>query len=158
MNNDKILEAQASATVTIQSPTNPPHRILVVDDDNSLRELNAEILTASGYQVDTAKDGAAGWKALQAKHYDLLVTDNNMPRVTGLELIKMLRSVDMTLSVILASGTVPTEELIQNPWLRLDVMLPKPFNTDQLLRAVKKVLRPEDDTVTVTVKNIESAS
>jgi DNA-binding NtrC family response regulator len=139
MNNDKFLKAQE-----------PASRILVVDDDSNIRELNAEILMASGYQVDTAKDGAAGWKALQANHYDLLVTDNNMPRVTGVELIKMLRSVDMTLSVILASGTVPTEELIQNPWLRLDAMLPKPFTTDQLLRTVKKILHPDNSTATVT--------
>src|SRR6185369_4261945 len=72
--------------------------------------------------------------------YDLLITDNRMPRVTGLELIKKLRSEDMTLPVILASGTVPVEELNRHPWLQLDASLPKPFTITQLLETVKTVL------------------
>ena len=115
-----------------------------MDDDSGIRQLHANVLVRSGYRVDTAEDGAAGWKALNASHYDLLITDNTMPRVTGLELIKKLRSEDMTLSVILASGTVPTEELNQSPWLQLDAVLPKPYGIAELLRTVKEVLRAAD--------------
>jgi YesN/AraC family two-component response regulator len=59
--------------------------------------------------VDTAEDGEFGWEALQAKNYDLLITDNNMPKVSGLELVKKLRSARMALPVILASGAMPEE-------------------------------------------------
>jgi DNA-binding response OmpR family regulator len=98
-----------------------------------------------GYNVDTAEDGAAAWKALNDHNYDLLITDNRMPRVTGMELIKKVRSVDMTLPIILASGTVPLQELKRNPWMNLDATLPKPFTLAELLDTVVKVLRATDD-------------
>ena len=122
---------------------NPRCRILLVDDDSHLLELNAVALIRFGYDVDTAEDGAAAWQALHDINisYDLLITDNKMPKVTGLELIKKMRSEEMTLPVILVSGTIPTEELKQYPWLLLDATLPKPFTTDELLDMVKKVLR-----------------
>jgi DNA-binding response OmpR family regulator len=133
-----------TAVAPAQGETNPPHRILVVDDDCGVRRLVADVLICSGYHVDTVEDGASGWRALNASRYDVLITDNTMPGVTGLELIKKLRSEDMNLSVILASGTVPTEELCQYPWLQLDAMLPKPYGVAELLGTVKKVLRAAD--------------
>ena len=134
---EKIVGAPAQNHVT------PPRRILLVDDDLYARELNAGVLIRSGYKVDTAVDGADAWKALSDASYDLLITDNRMPRVTGLDLIKKLRSEDMTLPVILASGTVPEEELKRHPWLQLDATLPKPFTIAELLDMVKKVLRAD---------------
>jgi DNA-binding response OmpR family regulator len=121
-------------------------RILLVDDDVYARELNTGVLTRAGYDVDTAEDGADGWKALKRQPYDLLITDNRMPRVTGLELIKQLRSQDMTLPVILASGTAPTEELRRHPWLLLDATLPKPYSIAELVDTVRQVLHAADDT------------
>jgi len=87
----------------------------VVEDNRDLRQLNAGMLIHSGYAVEVAEDGAAAWEALQANRYDLLITDNNMPRLTGIELLKKLRSARMGLPVIMATGTVPTQELAQNP-------------------------------------------
>ena len=139
MKNNTILQAGESACVPL-----PPRRILLVDDDSGIRQLYADVLVRSGYRVDTAEDGASGWRALNTSRYDLLITDNTMPRVTGLDLIKKLRSEDMTLSVILASGTVPTEELNRCPWLQLDAVLPKPFSIDELLETVRAVLRAND--------------
>ena len=126
--------------MSAQAPKNSACRILLVDDDHDLRSLNAALLVQSGYRVDTAGDGASGWRALKADHYDVLITDNTMPGVTGLELIKKLRSEDMTLPVIMASGTEPTEELMQNPWLHIDAMLPKPYTITELVKTVGKVL------------------
>ena len=120
----------------------PTLRILLVDDDRDVCLLNSEVLARAGYEVDTADSGMAGWKALQTKRYDALITDNTMPGVTGLDLIKKLRSEDMTLSVILASGTVPAEELNRCPWLQVDALLPKPYTIGELLRTVNQVLRP----------------
>jgi len=130
----------------MQRQANPPHRILLVDDELSARELHVGVLIRSGYNVDAAQDGADAWKALTDVEYDLLITDNRMPRVTGLELIKKLRSEDMKLSVILASGTLPTEELERHPWMRLDAILPKPFTPTELLDTVKTVLQTADST------------
>ena len=63
-------------------------RILYVDDDALLRELGEQILVRLGYDVDTAKDGAEGWDALHEHEYQLLITDYQMPCLTGLELIR----------------------------------------------------------------------
>jgi DNA-binding response OmpR family regulator len=128
----------------LQNYAIPTHRILLVDDDFYVRELNAGALIRFGYEVDTAEDGADAWKVLNEGTYDLLITDNRMPRVTGLELIKKLRLENMTLPVILASGTVPVEELKRYPWLQLDAMLPKPFTITELLDTVTEVLRAVD--------------
>ena len=116
-------------------------RVLVVEDDPVLCLVNSEALHRAGYQVDTAEDGQAGWEALQAKEYDLLITDNNMPRVTGIELLKRLRSEGEALPAILVSGAIPTEELRRNPWLELNAALSKPFTSSELIDVVKTVLR-----------------
>jgi DNA-binding response OmpR family regulator len=143
-----LLETPSEKIADAPAPdqTSPPDciRILLVDDDFYIRELNAGVLIRFGYKVDTAVDGADAWKALNEQSYDLLITDNRMPRVTGMELIKKLRSEDMMLPVILASGTVPAEELKRHPWLQLDATLPKPFTITELLDTVKKVLRAAD--------------
>ena len=119
--------------------TNSPRRILVVDDDVTIRRLSKAVLIHHGFQVDAAEDGAAGWDALRVNQYDLLITDNNMPNVTGVELVKKLRSADMTLPVILVSGLIP-DELNRNPRL-LDATLLKPFTSQELLETVNHVLR-----------------
>src|SRR5579862_897200 len=118
-----------------------PHRILVVEDDRELRQINAKVLIHSGYMADEAEDGAAAWEALQTYRYDLLITDNNMPKLTGMGLIKKLRSARMELPVIMATGTVPAQELAQNLWLQPVATLAKPYTTDQLLDTVQNVLR-----------------
>jgi DNA-binding response OmpR family regulator len=70
----------------------PRCRILLVEDDSGLLRLNAEVLKRSGYDVDAVEDGAAAWDTLQLNRYDLMVTDNKMPRVSGVELLKKLQA------------------------------------------------------------------
>jgi len=116
-------------------------RILVVEDDDDIRRFNAEALNGSGYHVDTAVDGAEGWETLQGNRYDLLITDNNMPRLSGIELIKKLNAARIPVRVILASGVSHAEESD----LRLAATLPKPFTLEELLGTVKKVIGEADD-------------
>jgi DNA-binding NtrC family response regulator len=112
----------------------------VVDDDVDIRKVNAEVLSRFGYQTETAEDGAAAWEALQADGYDLLITDNKMPKVSGIELVKKVRSARMTLPVILAAGALPAQELERNAWLQSVATLVKPFTIRQLLETVNEVL------------------
>jgi two-component system cell cycle sensor histidine kinase/response regulator CckA len=121
-------------------PTRSFQRILVVDDDISIRRLNTEMLIRSGYQVDAATDGEAGWKALQGNSYDLVITDNFMPKVTGVEMVKKLHAAGMKLPVIMATAMLPQEEFISHPWLQDVTTLLKPFRGNDLLTAVKKIL------------------
>jgi CheY-like chemotaxis protein len=136
-----LAEAAAAPTST---PANPSPCILVVEDDMIIRHVSAQVLVGSGYQVDAAEDGVAGWDALHAKHFDLLITDHDMPRLSGLELAKKVRSARMTLPIILATGTLPEEELKRHPWLQLAATLLKPISPQQLLETVKNALRAAD--------------
>src|SRR5579862_8317677 len=127
-----------------RNQSDQPHRILVAEDDRELRLVNAMVLADAGYTVDIAEDGAAAWEALDAKRYHLLITDNLMPRLPGIELLKKLRSAHMELPVIMATGTVPTQELAQNLWLQPVTTVEKPYTIDQLLDTVQIVLRAAD--------------
>jgi DNA-binding response OmpR family regulator len=117
-----------------------PYRILLVDDEPQISELHSEVLNLCGYSVDTVSDGIVAWNTLIESSYDLLVTDNDMPRLTGLDLIKKVRFAGMTLPIILASGSIQMEELNKNPQLRIDAALFKPFSFDELLVTVEKLL------------------
>jgi len=88
------------------------------------------------------KTDKAGWEALQRSSYALLITDIEMPRLTGLELVKRLRSAGQTLPVVLASGALDADE-IGDPSLRLAARLRKPFSPGELLETVGTVLRGE---------------
>jgi CheY-like chemotaxis protein len=116
---------------------NSHQRILVVDDETMIRQLNSKVLILSRYEVDTAEDGGAAWDALQAVNYGLLITDNQMPKVSGIELVKKCRCEGMTLPIILSSGTPPAN----TESLQLAAILLKPFTAHQLLKTVKEVLR-----------------
>jgi two-component system OmpR family response regulator len=120
---------------------NPTHRILVLDDDDDIREIYVETLVHGGYQVDAAADGQAGWEALQVRKYDLLITDHEMPRVSGLELVKKVCSSGMTMPVIMASGLLSAEELERHTSIQIAAALPKPFSPGELLQTVQQVLR-----------------
>jgi DNA-binding response OmpR family regulator len=145
MNDERTSFVAGSAAARVAPGTIPIHRILVVDDDASVRQVIAETLIRCGYHVDAAEDGAAAWKTLQLRNYDLLVTDNNMPRVSGVDLVRKLRSARMALPIILVSGMMPTEELNRYPWLQLAATLAKPFTSDELAVAVGDALRATSD-------------
>jgi two-component system, chemotaxis family, chemotaxis protein CheY len=127
-----------------QQEPNPSRRILVVDGDTDLRLMYAFVLARPGYDVDVAEDGAVGWQALRAHHYHLLITEHEMPILTGIELIKLLRAARMDLPVVMAAGRMPSYELARNPGLQLAATLLKPFATDELLDTVKRALREKN--------------
>ena len=144
MKKDEILQAGESASAPTRCQPTPSNRILVVDDDADIRQVNADVLRRFGYQTETAAAGVA-WEALQANRYDLLITDNNMPKVSGIELVEKVRSARMALPVIMATGALPKEEFTRRPWLQPAATLIKPYTVTELLEAVKQVLRTIDD-------------
>jgi DNA-binding NtrC family response regulator len=143
---NKFLKTRGTKAAAASTPgaTHRPQRILVVDDDMGIRQLGTEVLIRHGYQVDAAEDNTAGWQAIQAHTYDLLITDLDMPGLSGLKLVKKLHAARLALPVILASGTMTPQELNRNPWLQLSGALLKPVSPDQLLQTVQAVLRVPD--------------
>ena len=67
-------------------------RILVVDDSITVRELERQLLQARGFAVDVAVDGMDGWNAIRGAHYDLVVTDVDMPRMDGIGLVSLIKN------------------------------------------------------------------
>jgi CheY-like chemotaxis protein len=90
--------------------------------------------------VDTAEDGAVAWDILQSKRYNLLITDNSMPKVTGVELIRKVRAAEMPIPVILATGTSPDHEFVGRPCATPNAILIKPYTITEFLGTVKNVL------------------
>ena len=142
-----VLSTPGDRGAPVQIQIRPPPRILVVDDDTDICQLYSDVLTGSGYRVHTAEDGEAGWTALNtARHdpdsYNLLITDYNMPKLSGFDLVRKLRSARMALPVILASGSelLNAETLRQAESLCFASILPKPFLPEQLVSTVRAVL------------------
>ena len=113
-------------------------RILVVEDEPNIRRLNVDMLIWSGYEVDSAVDGAVAWGLLQQKHYDLLITDNEMPKMSGVQLLAKMHAAHMTLPVVMATGGLP--DFTSRPWIRPNAVLCKPYTFWELLTAVKETL------------------
>ena len=70
-------------------------RLLVVEDEHSLREDIARKLRLSGYEVDACADGEAALEALTAERYDLVLLDLNLPKVDGMQVLRSLRQHDL---------------------------------------------------------------
>jgi two-component system, chemotaxis family, sensor histidine kinase and response regulator WspE len=82
-----------------ERPVRAPKRILIVDDSVTVRELERQLLENRGYVVDIAVDGVDGWNAVRSAHYDLVVSDIDMPRMDGIQLVEHIKA-DVRLRVI----------------------------------------------------------
>ena len=141
MKETRMSQAGKPSGASLQREPHPSHRILVVEDDVLMRQFITESLHLFGYLVDGAEDGISGWEALNAANFDLLITDNNMPRLTGIGLLKKLHAAHMALPVIMVTGAVPQNELAECPWLQPAAILVKPYAITELFGAVHDVLR-----------------
>jgi DNA-binding response OmpR family regulator len=131
----------ASAHSLSQRQPDPHPRILLVADDPLIHKPHTAALTECGYHVDVAEDGAAAWAALQLNSYDLMITDNGMPKVSAVDLLKKLHAAQMALPVIMATGSLPQAEFTRLPALHPAATLLKPYTMAELLRTVKEVLQ-----------------
>lgn len=98
-------------------------------------------LAQSGYDVDTAADGVEAWAALHDVNYNLLVADQEMPRLGGLELAAQARLAGMRLPIVLASDSTDSLRDPADAWLNLAARLEKPFAVDSLIQTVEQTLR-----------------
>ncbi|MFA5056578.1 MAG: response regulator [Opitutaceae bacterium] len=117
--------------------------ILVIDDDDAVREVMCSALKTFGYKVRSAADGQTGLKEYRghAGEIDLVLTDMMMPGLAGVEVIKTLRGINPTVRIIAMSGLMEAAALKEEKvgFGRLEV-LPKPLSIEQLLATVRRVL------------------
>lgn len=110
-------EAAGGATASGGSATaraRLPFRLLVVDDEISIREVTSAMLAEQGYEVLTAEDGQQALELLPQFRPDLVITDLRMPRLSGFELLEIMRERFPGLPVIAVSGEFSNDELPPN--------------------------------------------
>ena len=115
-------------------------RVLVVDDESSIRELLAKTLALAEYDVDTAPDGRAALERLRLGNYDLLIADLKMPGMDGLSLIREAKRMKEDLPVIIITGFSTESSAIEAVNLGVAGYLTKPFRVPQVLAAAARAL------------------
>ena len=115
-------------------------RVLVADDESSIRELLSKTLALAEYEVETAPDGRAALDRLRLGRYDLLIADLKMPGLDGLTLIREARRLKSDLPVIIITGFSTESSAIEAVNLGVAGYLTKPFRVPQVLAAAARAL------------------
>lgn len=116
--------------------------LLIVDDSTSMRQMVAYALQSGGFQVTEAEDGQAALDVARGQKFDAVVTDVNMPRMDGIELIRQLRQLpDFKFTPLLMLTTESgADKKSEGRAAGATGWLVKPFDPEQLLATVRKVL------------------
>jgi DNA-binding response OmpR family regulator len=118
-------------------------QVLIADDDVDIRCLLERGLRSAGFCAQSAADGEQAWDALCADDFDALITDHDMPRLTGLDLIRRVRSVPLPMPVVLMSGRMPAVKSDLARLLAPGVAVTKPFSFVDLLTKLRGILAPQ---------------
>lgn len=110
--------------------------ILVVDDDESIRDMLTEVLRSAGYSVRSAGDGESALAAVDAEHPALVLLDMRMPKVDGWEFARRLRARGMRVRILVMTAFRDARRAADE--IGADGYLPKPFEIDQLLTQVSR--------------------
>ncbi|WP_020652147.1 response regulator [Massilia niastensis] len=131
-------ETAPPAPAVVGRSARPDARILIVEDDDFVRESMVDSLQALGYQVSQAPDGEAGLRELQRQRPDLIITDYLMPGITGAELMLRAREAFPGVPIIIATGYADMKAIEQA--LGDDLLLRKPFQLAELAVSVEQAL------------------
>lgn len=122
-------------------------RVLVVDDSLTVREMERKLLLTRGFEVDLAVDGVDGWNAVRSREYDLVITDVDMPRMDGIELVNLIKKDDRlrNLPVMIVSYKDRPEDRTRGIDAGADYYLAKgSFHDETLLEAVIDLIGESD--------------
>jgi len=121
--------------------------ILVVEDDISIRKIVRDRLKMEGYSVTTAEDGKAGWEKFLENTYQLIITDINMPKINGIELLNKILATKIKVPAVVMSGGLSKgiETLVKETGA--SAFLRKPFSVRELVDVVNSNLNREDNEI-----------
>lgn len=115
-------------------------RVLVVDDEDAIRDLLSRTLALADYEVDSAPDGRTAVDRMRIIDYDLLITDLRMPGVDGLSVIREARRLNADIPIIIVTGHSSEASAIEAINLGVQGYLVKPFRVPRVLAAAAKAL------------------
>lgn len=140
-------------------------RILVVDDDQAVRDSLRRSLAFNGYEVEVAGDGLAALESIARQRPDALVLDVMMPRLDGLEACRRLRSAGEDLPILVLTARDAVSDRVAGLDAGADDYLPKPFALEELLARLRALLRrtlpafaPDQDTLTFADLTLNSSA
>ena len=113
-----------------------PIKVLVVDDEKGIRFLLSEALLHRGFEVSLARDGQESLEKLENNHFDLVVTDINMPRLDGVSMLKSMRRTGREEKIIIMTGNPSDQRLTDKDLPQVVTRLCKPFDMDKFLDVV----------------------
>lgn len=116
------------------------NNVLVVDDEEVIRDVCTQILESEGYQVTTACNGREALHKVSENQFDVVVTDIMMPDMSGLELMEVIKSTSLNLSMVVITGLGTYDMATQADRLGAREFVVKPFTPDELSQAVGKAL------------------
>ncbi|MEI8096089.1 MAG: response regulator [Spirochaetales bacterium] len=118
------------------------HRILLVDDEESILRALERVLRGSDRELTTASDGPSALDLLATKPFDLIITDQRMPGMSGTELLKRVRQLHPLTARVMISGYAEFESLVAAVnEARVARFIPKPWDNDELRALVADVLQ-----------------
>lgn len=120
-------------------------RILVVDDEASIREIARKLLTLHGHTADTAADGAQAIDMLEKSTYDLMLLDHFMPKIAGIQVVEIVRTSPKfkKLKILMLTSMSVTKDVDEAFEAGIDGYIIKPFTMKQLIEKVEKTLQGE---------------
>lgn len=116
-------------------------KIMVVDDEAGIRNLLSEALSVKGFNVTSAKDGMESLKYMRTNNFDLVITDINMPRLNGIELLKKMKKAGRQEKVVIMTGSTFDSSALAKEIPLVYFQLRKPFKMDNFVRVVSSVLK-----------------
>ena len=121
-------------------------RILIIDDDDTFRELASMLLAEAGYAIETAEDAIEGGKALLTRAFDLVISDINMPYMNGLELAKAIRGNPQfeNVPILMVTTRGNKEDVIEAMKIRVNNYIIKPFTPQGLKDKIDQILKTEE--------------
>ncbi len=119
------------------------HSILAVDDSASMRQMVSFTLKSAGYNVVEAVDGQDAWEKADGRSFDLVLTDQNMPRMDGISLTKKLRDTAQFKSTPILILTTESSDQMKQAGRTAGATgwLVKPFDPNKLIEVIQKVIR-----------------
>ena len=116
-------------------------RILVVDDERSVRITMGEFLKDAGYEVDIAEGMEGAWELLASENFDVVLTDIVMPEFSGVSLLKAIKATSLHVQVILMTGKPTAETAADSVRAGAFAYLAKPFSKARLLETVADAIK-----------------
>ena len=114
--------------------------ILVIDDDETMRDWCQQILSQAGNKVETAEDGLKGLDILKKESFDLIILDLKMPGLSGMEVLQKVNEEYPETAVVIITGEATVESAVEGMKTGAYDFIPKPFTPESFLTAVKQAL------------------